>query len=163
MNPQLPARPGEHGAVLDTLKTFEDGTPIGHQAIPFFICYGPNDWKLQGCYTLEKCGEISEEDVPRMPLKMIETYEKKITEANWGKDWVERANNGLPPEHKIERSEEGVRAALFDGRLKFTFTILKCAEYRTEMLDRLEHFRAHPQPSKRNQKKSKKRAFKEVE
>ncbi|KZP34702.1 hypothetical protein FIBSPDRAFT_1035684 [Athelia psychrophila] len=162
-NPQLPARPGAHGAVMDTLKTFKDGIPIGHQAIPFFVRDGPKDWKLQGCYTLEQCGEISEQDLPRMPPGLVTAYEEGILDKPWGKNWVEVTNNGLAPGvEKIVYTEEGVRAALVDGRLKFVFTIMKCVKYCTKMLDRLEYFRAHPQPSKSSVQRQK-RALKEGE
>lgn len=163
-NPYAPAGPGEHGVVFDTLKTFNDGAPIGHQAIPFFIREGPNDWKLQGCYTVEQYGEISQEDLPRMPPGMVTTYEKGIATATWGKAWIEDTNNGLPlGVEPIIYSEDNIRAALVDGRLKFTFTIMKCVEYRTEMLDRLELFRVNPKPSKSSKKQPRKRDLEEVE
>ncbi|KAF7967859.1 hypothetical protein HWV62_32872 [Athelia sp. TMB] len=104
-NPQLPARPGEHGAVLCNLRSFTDGAPVD-QPFPVYVRQATNDWRNRGLYTSAQHGEIAPEYMPQMPPGMLSTWAEGVVSSKWGKSWVEEANESLPDDEKIVYDEE---------------------------------------------------------
>lgn len=129
------------------VQYFDDKTKVD-QDVAFFASDGPKDWKLLGHYCVKQYGEVSAEDMHRMPASMIRSWVKGAHTSVWGREWVEGTNAILPEADKIDFSEDGIRAAFFDGRMVCTFTIMQCVGFHTEMLDHLEYYRKHPKPSK---------------
>jgi hypothetical protein len=91
---------------------------------------------------------------------MITVWVRGTLDSEWGKRWVECTNNELIAEAEesgtepnlVEYTDQGMRAALIDGRLIISFTIMECVGYHQNWHDRLEHYRRNPKPSKPKRK-----------
>lgn len=129
--------------------------------ITFFVRDGPNEWKQLGLYSVKRWGEISPKHLNLMPPTTITVWVNGALSSDWGKKWVEGVNKEIMEEAQesgraprlIEYTDEGMRAALADGRLVISFTIMECVGFRHDWHDQLLHFQKHPKPSKANGKR----------
>ncbi|KAL0955899.1 hypothetical protein HGRIS_002095 [Hohenbuehelia grisea] len=154
-NPALPSAPGEHGIVLVNLtQGSEDEGPA--TPLPVIVGEGTNDWRYVGVYNRTRCGEILPAQVELIPEFAVRNWIDGILNTEWGKNWVADENEARHEEaleqgaeaefREIERTEEGIRAALHDGRLTLGFTVLQCVGYNKDWFTEFLHYEKHPKP-----------------
>lgn len=164
-NPQLPVAPGKHGIVFCDLQTFGDKAKVD-KPIVLYAREGNNDWKQLGLYSSKRYGEITTKHLSLLPPSVVGVWVKgALNSGGWGKAWIEEANaeiekkaedSGEEPEC-IEYTEEGLTAALYDGRLVINFTVMKCVGYCRDWDDRCLYYKDHPKPAKNAMKKLQKK------
>jgi len=141
------------------LQHFDDKTKVD-KPITFFVSESTNNWVQLGDYSVKRWGEISPKHLNLLPDTMITVWVRGTLDSEWGKRWVECTNNELIAEAEesgtepnlVEYTDQGMRAALIDGRLIISFTIMECVGYHQNWHDRLEHYRRNPKPSKPKRK-----------
>lgn len=159
-NPQLPAAPGQHGIVFCGLQTFDDRIKVDIP-VTFFVREGPNQWQQMGLYSIKRWGEISPKHLNLLPPTMIAVWVHGALVSDWGKKWVEGTNENILENAQasgseprlVEYTDEGMRAALADGRLIISFTIMQCVGFRHDWHDQLLHSKDHPKPPKTQKRK----------
>lgn len=129
--------------------------------ITFFVRDGPNEWVQLGSYSVKRWGEISPKHLNLLPPTMITIWVHGALVSEWGKDWVEGTNvqitklaakSGTEPQ-LVEYTDEGMRAALADGRLIISFTIMQCVGFDYGWHEELLHYKDNPKPSQSQTKK----------
>lgn len=129
--------------------------------VTFFAREGPNKWVQLGLYSIKRWGEISPKHLNLLPPTMINVWVNGALDSDWGKRWVEGTNklvvdkaqaSGNEP-RLVEYTDEGMRAALGDGRLTISFTIMQCVGFHYDWHDQLLHFQNHPKPPKTKRKR----------
>ncbi|KAH7904508.1 hypothetical protein BJ138DRAFT_904656 [Hygrophoropsis aurantiaca] len=153
LHSELPRSPGQHGVVFHSFYRFDDNTPIT-RPIDLFVGEGPNNWRYSGYYELGRRGEIPPPQLELLPPTVIRNWAKEMIRSKWGANWTQQANEEIAEKAEasgeipnlVEFHEEGLRAALQDGRIVIEFTIMKCVGYRADWHEKLLHSQANPKP-----------------
>ncbi|KAJ7883395.1 hypothetical protein B0H14DRAFT_2701510 [Mycena olivaceomarginata] len=118
-----------------------------------------------GTYNYHRCGEIPPHHIARLPSLVLDNWVSGMLGSQWGKVWIERANEGLRAEaRKVEdaagdaerkgkskgktvaETPGAVLEALKDGRLALGFSVLECVAYPEKNFEDLVHYEENPKP-----------------
>lgn len=107
-----------------------------------------NDWRLLGTYDYLRWGEIAPHHISLLPPFVLNTWVNGALSSQWGKSWIEKANEKFPDARKVNFTQDGLSQALHDGRLVIPFTILQCVGYPEDWFERLLYYEENPKPPK---------------
>ncbi|KAJ7319044.1 hypothetical protein DFH08DRAFT_819478 [Mycena albidolilacea] len=122
-----------------------------------------NDWRLMGRYNYQCWGEISPHHISRLPPLVLDNWVSGMLGSQWGKVWIERANEGIRAEackvkdttgdtgrkgkgKTVAETPNSVLEALKDGRLALGFSVFECVAYPEKNFEDLVHYEENPKP-----------------
>ncbi|KAI8904936.1 hypothetical protein DFJ77DRAFT_479830 [Powellomyces hirtus] len=130
-NPDLPEKPGAHGASLTT--EYEGRLEV---FIQFLKHSGGNSWWYAGTYECFPTLKLAKEDYRSLPEATKKTWSRALATKNWGKKWIKSQGfdlSGIPQSEHASYIEN----AFHEGQLTHRGSILQCIGYNEDLYQKL--------------------------
>ncbi|TFL00980.1 hypothetical protein BDV98DRAFT_85580 [Pterulicium gracile] len=125
-----------------------------------FTRMGTNRWVYTGSYNVQLWGELTEEQMLRLPPRTSLEWAKGIAKSDWGRRWMAQENAQLCAHQQIVVDDaDNILQALMEGRVRVGFTVQQCVGFSTDLFDKLMGEFRNPTkpPKKKPAKKSSKK------